>query len=293
MKKTLLLVCALFLSGATISWGQRTVDERCSVGPDTKVEVSNIAGKVLLRAGSDDEVRVKGTLKGQVEDLDLECSGSHVEIDVDYPRNIHNDSSAAYLEIWVPASCRAEVETVSAPIVVEDLSGALDLQTVSGEITVSDTPSRLNAESVSGSIRVATAPLACHLETVSGTVEVETATDDIEAQSVSGNVVIRGGALSRGEFSTVSGTVRCEVELEGRGEVEFESVSGNVTLVVPRDVGGDFELSTFSGHIENELGPKAQRVDRYAPGMETRFSLGDGPRVVMESFSGKVQLLVK
>lgn len=92
--------------------------------------------------------------------------------------------------------------------------------------------------------------------------------------------------------SPVSGDVR----IEGvDAELELESVSGDAMLqrskvsrLSMQSTSGDV---TFSGDIDNSFGPKPRRTDKYAPGVELRFTEGKGSaRVRINTLSGEARL---
>jgi hypothetical protein len=53
-------------------------------------------------------------------------------------------------------------------------------------------------------------------------------------------------------------------------------------------------VSTFSGDIVNELGPAAEKPNKWAPGKELSFTSGSGgARVTVETLSGTVNIKKK
>ena len=78
--------------------------------------------------------------------------------------------------------------------------------------------------------------------------------------------------------------------LIGGGELRAETLSGSVTLRLS-DIDGRYHLETHSGGISNEFGPSSERKNRFGPGRELRFTIGeDGARYHVETFSGSIRI---
>jgi DUF4097 and DUF4098 domain-containing protein YvlB len=289
MKKTAIsLLVALAATGFV--WADRSVDETRSLAPDGRVEISNVAGEITVVGWADSEVSITGTLEKGVEELEISSSESRLRINVKLERRT-GYSAEAFLTIKVPVAASVEVETVSADISVDGVTGEVALESVSGRVEVSEGPSSLEAASVSGDVRVASTTGRSELESVSGDVAVRRATGRLEVGSVSGNIEIEGGILDGLKAETVSGSIFCGAAPSDRSRFDIESMSGTVELVVPEGVNADFEIETYSGSIKNTFGPAPERTDTYGPGRELNFTSGSGgARISVESFSGNVKL---
>jgi DUF4097 and DUF4098 domain-containing protein YvlB len=291
MRRVACLLPALLLASlAATAWAQQSINESLPASADGAVEIDNLAGSVRVIGWSRSQVEVTGTLSRDARGIKVKDLGDRISIEVELPRDLENVKGSD-LVVRVPVASRIKVDSVSARISVAKVRGALELETVSGRIEVADQPERIEAESVSGAIEVEVAPDDTELVSVSGSVTVQRSSGDLEAESVSGDVVVKGGELSRGSLGSVSGSVFCQIDLVGSGKLEIESMSGDVTLVLARDTSATFDLSTFSGTIVNQLGPEPKPGGM--PGKEISFSTGVGPKVVVSTFSGKVELLAK
>jgi len=287
-KSTAFLLLALALTG--FASAERAVERTVPLPAHGRVEINNVAGTVAVVGWSKPEVAVSGTLDDNVKDLDISTSGDRVTIEVELNRKARY-SAEAHLTVKVPTSAGVDVETVSADISVDDVTGDIDLESVSGNIEVSGETRSLSATSVSGDVRVASATGRTELESVSGKVVVARVTGRLEVSAVSGDIELDSGTLESLDLETVSGSVRCRVAPSAGGRFSIESMSGKVELVVPADVSADFKIETYSGSISNSFGPSPRRTDEYGPGRELRFTAGSGDaRIAVESFSGNVQL---
>lgn len=294
MKTTRCFGMLLLILGLAGPAAARTeVDETRPAERGARILVDNLAGSVRVTGWDREEMRVRGTLGDDVEGLDITGDAGYLAVEVDIPRTRGrgNWDLEADLELWVPASARLEVETVSASIEVAEVTGRLELESVSGEVDVRGDVGQADLSTVSGRIRFAGSTPSLAAESVSGAVRVEGANGQLELSTVSGRLEVMAGSLERGTLESVSGSVELSCTLAQGARLDIDSHSGNVTLDLPRDASASFEIQTFSGRIDNESGPEPQRTDRYGPGERLEFSRGGGDaRVTVETFSGNVRL---
>ncbi len=285
-----LCICLLLLAPLAAA-AQTEVSRTVSAESDGRVEISNIAGSVVVTGWSQNQVEVTGTLGRGVEELQVETSGGTVEIEVELPRSSNNRNGDAHLEIKVPAGSSLEVETVSASITVSGVGGRLDLESVSGSVKVTGNPEEVEAESVSGSVTVHVDGAPVSVETVSGSIHLTGGRGMLDVESVSGSITVEASDLRQAELSSVSGRLEVSASLAGNAEVDIENHSGSTVLTLPASTSARFEVTTFSGSIDNELGPPAEKTGRYTPEKELRFKMGSGDAEVrIEGFSGSVKL---
>jgi hypothetical protein len=249
------LLFVMMLAAACPLWASGEVNERRSMSPGGLVEVEMISGTIRVIGWDQNAVEITGRLTRPAEQLDIDSDGDVVSIEVNPLHGRYHDLDES-LEIRMPRGARLEVETVSAPVDVTDLTGDVALSSISGNIRLK------------GDLR------SVEVETVSGTITLED-----------------GGDLRRGSFETVSGVIRARANFQPRGRFDFETISGTVELTVPSGMAADFEVQTFSGRIDSDFGPDPRRIDPPLPSQELIFSTGaGGARITIESFSGMVKI---
>ncbi len=275
---------------ATFAFGEERVDLTKPAAATGVVEVVNVSGSIRVIGWGREEVHVQGVLGRGSERLQFEAGPHRTIVRVVLPRNCRS-CEGSDLSIKVPAASTLEVDVVSAAITVRDMTGTCTLKSVSGDIDVGGDPSQLEARSVSGDVRVRTVRGFVHAKSVSGDVVVDDIEGSVEGFSVSGCIQVKGGALSRADLATTSGSIRIEARLAPGARIDAKSVSGDITLLLPADTAADFEITSFSGGIRNAFGPEARRVSQYTSERELTFSTGrDDARIVLKSFSGDVSL---
>ena len=279
--------------GAVVD-GQRPVSGRRTMAPDGEVRIENVSGSIKVVAWDRSEVEVKGTVGEDVERLEFGGSDDYTTIKVVLPRrHCGFDDASAELTISVPRMARLEIETVSADISVADSAGAIRVNSVSGEVALRTRSRDITASSVSGEVDVVGSGAAGRISasSVSGDVRIEGVDAELELESVSGDAKLQRSKVSRLSMQSTSGDVTYSGTLQAGGAYEFQTVSGDVTVTLEGARDATFEISSFSGDIDNSFGPQARRTDKYAPGLELRFTEGKGSaRVRINTLSGEARL---
>jgi DUF4097 and DUF4098 domain-containing protein YvlB len=252
--------------------------------------VENVAGSVTVQGWDQDLLRVTGALGDRVEELQVRGSEDRVEIEVEIPRHAHGPIDAN-LQIQLPRSCRVELETVSAAVVVEDVTGELVVESVSGGVRINGPGGEVSVESVSGAVSITGNRDQVQVATISGPIQLVGVRGTVETASVSGGITIDGAGITRLEAESTNGKVLVSGGLVRAPRLDVESLNGTVEIHLPADFDATVSVSTFSGTIRNAFGQKARRCSKFAPGEELEFSRGSGAgRIRIECFNGTVRL---
>jgi hypothetical protein len=282
----------------------RAVSERRAADPRGTVEIANTAGRVSVAGWNRPEVEVTGTLGERVERLEFTSSAGRTLVRVVLRKGSNPSGSGdAVLDVKVPAGSRLSASTVSADLVVRDVSGEQQLSTVSGNVEA-DLGREASARSISGDLRLGSRKGTTRLEvnSVSGSIRVEGQVGGrVEASTVSGDASFMLGSVGEAEFETVSGDLTVALALAPDGRLEAESVSGDVrfdfvgTLPPAR-----FDLQSFSGDIELCAAARASIAGDDAPlklspsSRTLEFSSAPATaRVEVETMSGDVRLCTR
>jgi len=265
------------------------VDQKRPAAPDAKVSIENLSGSVKVTGWSQAEVQVKGTL-GEGAELSFDGPEQNLKVEVEAehgnPMGARSD-----LEVFVPAGASVSIEGFQATIAIAGVTGSVSAETVNGSITQAGPAKGVELQSVNGAIDVTKAGGRIQAEAVNGPVTIRDGSGELEASTVNGKLLVTGGSYERAKLESVSGGVRFEAGLSSRATLGVESVSGPVDLFFPATFGAEFSVSTFSGDIMNELGPAAEKPNKWSPGKELSFTSGSGgARVTVETLSGAVNI---
>jgi DUF4097 and DUF4098 domain-containing protein YvlB len=252
------------------------------------VSIENMAGSVKVTAWDKAEVQVRGSV-GEGGELSFEGSGKriHIEIEADHnPMGIKSD-----LEVFVPVGSSVDIEGFQATISVTGVTGSVTAETVNGSISQAGAAKHVELQSVNGDVEVAKAAGRIKAEAVNGSVIVRDSSGDLEASTVHGKLHVIGGSYERAEIESVAGPVRFEASLSPRAALSIETVSGSAELLLPAAISAEFQLSSFSGRISNELGPAAEKPNKWTPQTELAFTTGSGgARITVETLSGAIDI---
>jgi DUF4097 and DUF4098 domain-containing protein YvlB len=284
----ILLFGALLAAAARGEDVERTVD----AAPDGRVDISNTAGSIEVEGWSKDSVQVHGSLGSNIEELILERDGKQVTVKVKAPRSSSKGISSD-IHVRVPQNSSIEVTGVSADITVGGVRGTQNLHSVSGDVITEAFANDVEVGSVSGDVRIKgnRKDIDVSANTVSGDVTLIDLAGEVKGEAVSGDLTLDGGSFNRAELETVNGDLVFKAELRKGGRLSGESVNGDVQIDFAGDVSAKFDVESFNGDIDNCFGPKAERTSKYAPGLELRFTQGDGAgSVSISTLNGKIDI---
>lgn len=268
------------------------IHESAEVHPQGEVEISNVAGRIDVEAWEQDRVEVTGTLGRGTEALEFRTQGRHTLVRVKHPSGAKNIGPTE-LRIRMPHESRLVVASVAADVHVRDLRGAQKINSVSGDIETVMFSEDVQLKTVSGDITLAGTgtPGLLTLTTVSGDAEIRGVAGELVLQTVSGDLVVDSDQLERSRIRTTNGSATLRSGLAREARIEMETVNGKLSLLLKGEPDAEFTLETFNGRIDNSFGPEPARTSRYAPGMELRFTAGEGSaRVNMETLNGAIIL---
>lgn len=291
---TLLFVSLIALSATSLA--ATPIDQTRPLDPAGRVDISNIKGRIQVRAWDRAEVKISGTLGDGVEKLVVEGDSQHLVVKVQYPKNNGwggQKSGPTDLQLTVPLRAELDIDSVSADVDVSGVAAAkLSIESVSGDVSVAAAPSEIDVESVSGDLRLTVNSGAVEAQTVSGNIVLRGRMNgEIGTETVSGDIDVRVNGESVRDLSanTVSGNADLRTALAPKGEIKLESVSGDLVLVLPRNVSAQARGESFSGDLK-ATGAKILKP-KHGPGssFSTRYGGGDG-EISIETFSGSAEL---
>ncbi len=279
-----------------------------NIGSDGELDVSNIAGEIVVTRGSGNAATIEiiKTARGQdaasmlpLVTVDIIERGNRAEVQTRYPdgdelhrrfnrRNINVDVS---FTIVAPANTRLVLKSISGSINVKDIAGALTLESTSGDVTVANAGRAVTAKSISGNVEAVDTKIDGRLEagTISGTVRVRrTSARGLTLSSVSGAVEIEDSSCDRVEAQSVSGDVWFRGDLEPNGRYEFGSHSGTVKVALGGKTGFQVQATSFSGSINTDF-PLTLQGNQGRRQHNVRGVYGNGSAVLdLNAFSGSI-----
>jgi DUF4097 and DUF4098 domain-containing protein YvlB len=275
--------------------------------PKGALDVSNIAGDIVVIGGPGDEIRLsavkrvrvrgrnrEGT-RAQLDELRIKVleTPGRVVVRTVYPEE-HSTHAQVDFKIHVPINVSVAVHTVSGGVRLENIQGETRVESVSGSLVLSETMQLSKAKTVSGSIRIdGSAGDAMSVGTVSGELIAEgIKAKTCDLQTVSGHLALRRAKCDRAQLRSISGEVEFAGPFAAGGRYEFNSHSGDVRVLVGSGAGFQLVANSFSGSLRSDLplkGARDSQEESFMPNRELRGTVGDGSAyVVVKTFSGSV-----
>ncbi len=288
---TLFVLATMALACLPQELAARAVDEHVEITPDARIEFKAVSGEFRFITGSEEGLRIRGSLGDHVEDLLIEGDETQRVIEVREDRSYRGRSGTTQLEIEVPAGVNLRASTVSGDLEIDGLEGeVLQVNSVSGRIRATAVPRQLELGTVSGNIRLkGQGRESSRLKTVSGNLELGDIGGDVEVRSVSGGIELSATDLRLLRVESVSGQVNLDVVPESRSRIEIQNHSGRTRLALPEGLPLDIEARTFSGRIRSDLGGQVE--SGRGPGQRLDHRHEDGTvRIRLQSFSGDLEI---
>jgi len=283
------------LAGAPAALAGSPINELAPADAAGHVEISNIAGSVVVTGWARAEVEVTGELGKGAERLEFARAGKLTRVKVIMPKGSSRAESSELI-VKVPAGGSVSVNTVSADVRIQGVKGAQRLQSVSGDVETHSAAEDVECKTVSGNVTVNGSGERSLLTvtTVSGDAQVSRVAGEVNGNTVSGNFTIAMGDTARSRLRSTSGDLGIRGRLAPEARLDFESISGNIRLDLEGPVGAEFDISSFNGDIRSCFGPQPVRTSEYAPGSELRFREGQGSaRVRLKTLNGDISLCNK
>ena len=287
MRRTVLLwVLATCLTSTAAAQGR--ISRRLPLAADGTIRITNLAGVIRLHGWDRDSIAVTGEVGRGSKGFFMGGDRTAVKLGVDIPGDDVTSAEPSTLEVWVPTGSRVRVKSTRGVIVVEGVTGSLDLGSTSGSITVNGVPRELTVETMDGDIELDGAVVWLRARSAGGDVTVRGGAEDLVAASVSGAVTVTGGPVRAARLETMTGDIVFEASIARGAVLDLGTHSGGVRVLLPKGSTPTVEATTVAAPIDNNLTP--QRAAIRGEGRELALSLGGDARLTVRSFKGAVTL---
>ena len=274
---TTLLIAALAVAAP------QAPDTVMAVSRDTRLEVENFRGDVVVEAWDRDEVRVRSDLSGgQV--LDAVQTGATLRL---RPRSRTGPREADFV-ITVPRWMDVRVEGNQVEVEVRGTEGQIHVETVAGEVVVQGGRDRVSVRSIQGEVTVRGARGRVEAVTVNEGVVIDDVDGEVQVETTNGDVSLSGIRSSWVRATTVNGDIEYDGTVLDDGSYVFSTHNGDVEVTVGDDANVTVSVSTFHGEFESEFPVRLTGTTR---DRQFDFTLGSGQgRLELESFNGEITL---
>ncbi|HJR68292.1 MAG TPA: DUF4097 family beta strand repeat-containing protein [Gemmatimonadaceae bacterium] len=285
MRRTLcILVLATCLTNAASA--QNRFNRRLPLASDGSIRIQNLAGIVRLHGWDRDSIVATGEVGRGSKGFFMGGDRNGVKLGIDIPNDDVTTAEPSTLEVWVPAGSRVRVKSTRGEIVVDGVTGALDLGSTSGNVTVTGIPRELTVETMDGDVQLDGAVVWLRARSAGGDITVRGGAEDLVSASVSGAVTVTGGPVRAARLETMTGNIVFEASIARGAVLDLGTHSGAVRVLLPKGSTPMVEATTVAAPIDNNLTP--QRAQPRGDGRELALSLGGDARVTVRSFKGAV-----
>ncbi len=235
--------------------------------PYERVVVNSTNGRVELRCGKGDQVRIDGrkridgtSFADAERDLDAmevvigpdENDPKTLRIELHIPDTLADHSPGADLLVRVPTACAAELATSNGSICATDLTGNAVLETSNGRIEVEQVQGPVSARTSNGSIRA---------REIGGDLTARTSNGSIEARAIQGSCRLRTSnasirvldAAGHVQADTSNGSIRLEATPPEDAQIALHTSNASIEVVLPKQLKGELRLRTSNAGIHARL----------------------------------------
>src|SRR5688500_3248823 len=284
---------ALFLLALTTcltstAAAQRSINRRLPLAPNGAVRITSLTGVIRVHGWDRDSIAATGEVGRGSKGFYMGGDATGVKLGVDIPNDDPTAAEPSTIDVWVPTGSRVRIKTTRGSILVDGVTGALDLGATSGDITVTGVPRELTVETMDGDMRLDGALVWLRARAAGGDITVRGGAEDLVAASVSGAVTVTGGPVRAARLETMTGNIVFEASIARGAVLDVGTHSGAVRVLLPKGSTPTVEATTVAAPIDNNLTP--QRALIRGDGRELALSLGGDARLTIRSFKGAITL---
>jgi DUF4097 and DUF4098 domain-containing protein YvlB len=278
IREAALAFTLFLLLGLAVPASAHRIEKRFAVKEQPVVTVRNASGKISVKRWQKPEVMVVANHASSKVEVDAVQMGNRVELSTHLlSEKVSPSEMTANYEITVPEETELQIRNDSGSVVVEKVSGDMNLDTVEANVDLQDVAGYLVIKTIGGAFACAHCTGRIAVNTISGNVRLaQTISGNVRSQSYSGNIFFDGEFLPGGIYRLANHS--------GLIEVRFSEYD-------------NFDLSATSvyGKVENEAAlkppvhrqlPPAARLSRSLFGT---YNAGQA-KVELTSFNGTIKI---
>ena len=175
-------------------FSQQVVNENKPAKMNSKVTITNTAGKVSITGWENEEVSVKGTIGKNVKELKFTSNENKIIIEVVILDKFLNKGKNinSFLDIKIPNKSNLVINSISSDIDISNITGNAKIKTVSGDINNNGDLQIVDIETISGDIKINGNLKELDIDTISGDIDIAGISEYLETGIISGDIDING-----------------------------------------------------------------------------------------------------
>ena len=284
MTKTYLPLVASVAAMLTLALGlsaQSPRQMKFNIASGGVVNIVNNGGSVVLRPATDRQVTISSTQHSDKVEIDSNITPDGRRLDIrthilPQQKPASEDTKVDY-EISVPAGVFVTVNTATAPITVDNVSGDLNLSSDTGEITVR------NINNSQLHVRAVGAPV--NLSNINGEhIEIVSSSGPVQATNVTGPKVT---------VNSTKGDITYQGDFAGGGDYRLTTHSGAIEVTLPQSASVDLTARSITGSVQDDFHLQQKSHITFVPAQGRSFagtSNSGSSSVELQSFSGRIRV---
>jgi len=278
------VIGALVIMSASMAVAGNVKQSRLNLNPGAVLTIVNGGGSVSLHAGTEQQVVINATTYSDKVEVDTRVTADRTRGEVithalSQQRPSAEDAKVDY-DIAVPSGISVIVNTSTAPITVEGVSGDITVSSDTGQIVARRaSKSHLHVRSINASVEIAD---------VNGThVEVTTAGGPVRLTRVSGPSV---------EVSTTTGKITYIGDCAGGGKYKLSTHNAPIDVFLPETASVDMEARSSEGSVDSDFPFTKKDHESYPPTGANQGRAFSGTSnsglssVDLRSYSGRIRV---
>ena len=268
---------------ASITLAQQT-DTTVAVEQGMRLRVENHGGSVTIRAGTENQVRVRAEHQSR-DHVEVQRRAGTIFVTTESRRGM---PQSVDFTISVPKWMAVNVNGVYTDVAISGTNADVTVETVQGEVSLLGGNGYVSLQSVEGVVKLRGTRGRIEANSVNEGIEAYDVVGDLQVETVNGDVTLRGIEATVVDAVTVNGDIEYDGVLKDTGRYSFGSHNGDITVSIPERANLTVGVSSYQGEFESCFEVRLQGVTARK---RFTFQLGNGSgRLEIESFQGDIRL---
>ena len=269
---------------AALTLASPATDTIIPVDRDTRLQVENFRGEVMVDVWDRSEVRVDADLDSR-QFLDASRTAATLRVRA---RTRNGGPRETDFRITVPRWMDVRIEGNQVDIEVRGTEGEIVVETVGGDVAVEGGRDRISVRSIQGEVEVVGARGRVEAMSVNEEITVRDVDGEVYVETTNGDVTLEDIRSGWARATTVNGDITYDGTIVDDGRYAFSTHNGDLVVTVAEGANVTVSVSTFHGEFESDF---PVRLTGTTQDRQFNFTLGSGrAQLELESFNGEILL---
>jgi hypothetical protein len=262
----------------------------------TRLELTNYAGEVVVRAWDRNAVRVDAR-HARLDSVLVEQQGDAIQIsrargssDAPPYRSRNSFGGSVDYDISVPSWMPLRLSGTFLFVSIEGVQADVRVETVRGDVEVRGGSGSVSLKSIEGNVSLEGATGRINATTAEGDVTIAACGGEITAETLEGVLTLKGLTATVVDASSLDGEIVYDGAIGAQGQYRFTTHDGDVILRIPETTNASVTVRTYEGRFTSSF--PVQLSGDFKRGRRVTFALGKGgTEITIEAFDGQIRLL--